>query len=258
MVGAMTPAEMRVLKSLVAVMWADGKVEGSESSVLEGLIAGFGASDAEEAEVLGWAKTARSLDDVPLSELTQEDRELLLGNAALITVADGEQSSSEKEVLQRLVQLLGFSEAKAQEIIDSTRDGAIQLGTKPLEDVPRPPPLRKKLSPRGLPCFARSAAAPAPRMRSRVLAVVSASPRRVGGSSRPRRRRPSIRSPRRSRRRLVRPSAPCSAWRSLPWAASPPRARRLLDLRNLPGPLRPLLPPARCCALPRTPRASPR
>jgi uncharacterized tellurite resistance protein B-like protein len=145
MVGAMTPAEMRVLKSLVAVMWADGKVEGSESSVLEGLIAGFGASDQEEAEVLGWAKTPRSLDDVPLSELTQEDRELLLGNAALITLADGEQSASEKEILQRLVQLLGFSDAKAQEIIDSTRDGAIQLGTKPLEELPKPPPLRKKL-----------------------------------------------------------------------------------------------------------------
>lgn len=143
--GPMTPAEMRVLKSLVAVMWADGKVEGSESSVLEGLIAGFGATDAEETEVLEWAKTARTLDDVPLSELTQEDRELLLGNAALITLADGEQSSSEKEVLQRLVQLLGFSDAKAQEIIDSTRDGAIQLGTKPLEELPKPPPLRKKL-----------------------------------------------------------------------------------------------------------------
>lgn len=258
MVGAMTPAEMRVLKSLVAVMWADGKVEGSESSVLEGLIAGFGATDAEEAEVLDWAKTARSLDDVPLSELTQEDRELLLGNAALITVADGEQSSSEKEVLQRLVQLLGFSEAKAQEIIDSTRDGAIQLGTKPLEDVPRPPPLRKKLSPRGLPCFARSAVAPARRMWSRVPAVVSGSPRRADGSSRPRRRRPSIRSPHRSRPRLARPSAPCSAWRSLPWAALPPRTRHRPDLLNLPDLHRPLPPLARCCAHPRVRRASPR
>ncbi|MCS6902324.1 MAG: hypothetical protein RMJ98_21920 [Myxococcales bacterium] len=141
----MTPAEMRVLKSLVAVMWADGKVEGAESSVLEGLIAGFGASDEEEAEILSWAKTPRTLDDVPLNELTQEDRELLLGNAALITLADGEQSASEKEVLQRLVKLLGFSAAKAQEIIDSSRDGVIQLGTKPLEDLPNPPPLRKKL-----------------------------------------------------------------------------------------------------------------
>jgi len=140
----MTPAEMRVLKSLVAVMWADGKVEGAESSVLEGLLAGFGASDSEEKEVLTWAETSRSLDDVPLSELTAEDRELLLGNAALLTLADGEQSASEQEVLQQLVKMLGFSESKAKEIIESSRDGAIQLGTKPLEELPKPPPFRKK------------------------------------------------------------------------------------------------------------------
>jgi tellurite resistance protein len=147
----MTPAEMRVLKSLVAVMWADGKVEGAESSVLEGLLAGFGASDEEEKEVLSWAKTSRTLDDVPLSELTAEDRELLLANAALLTLADGEQSASEKEVLQKLVKLLGFSDSKAQEIIDSSRDGAIQLGTKPLDELPKPPPFKKKLSKRPCP-----------------------------------------------------------------------------------------------------------
>ena len=140
----MTPAEMRVLKSLVAVMWADGKVEGAESSVLEGLLAGFGASDDEERDVLDWAKTPRSLDDVPLSELTAEDRDLLLGNAALLTMADGEQSESEAEVLKTLVSLLGFDDKRAHEIIESSRDGAIQLGTKPLEDLPKPPPLRKK------------------------------------------------------------------------------------------------------------------
>lgn len=140
----MTPAEMRVLKSLVAVMWADGKVEGSESSVLEGLLAGFGASDDEEKEILSWAKTSKTLDDVPLNELNAEDRELLLGNAALLSMADGEQSASEAEVLQKLVKLLGFNDAKAKEIIDSARDGALQLGTKPLEDLPKPPPFKKK------------------------------------------------------------------------------------------------------------------
>ena len=140
----MTPAEMRVLKSLVAVMWADGKVEGAESSVLEGLLAGFGASDDEERDVLNWAKTPRSLDDVPLSELTAEDRDLLLGNAALLTMADGEQSESEAQVLQKLVAMLGFDDKRAHEIIESSRDGAIQLGTKPLDDLPKAPRLPKK------------------------------------------------------------------------------------------------------------------
>lgn len=135
---------MRVLKSLVAVMWADGKVEGSESSVLEGLIAGFGASDAEEAEVLEYAKSARTLDDVPLAELSVEDRELLLANAALLVAADGEQTDAEKDVLHKLSGLLGFADDEAKKIIDSSKDGALQLGTKPLEDLPKPPPLKKK------------------------------------------------------------------------------------------------------------------
>lgn len=145
MVSPMTPAEKRVLKSLVAVAWADGKVEDPESGVLEGLLAGFGASDEEEAEILGWAKTPRSLDDVPLAELTNEDRELLLANAALLTEADGEQSESEKVVLRQLISLLGFSEEQAKPILDSAGDGALQLGTKPLEEIKAPPvPSTKK------------------------------------------------------------------------------------------------------------------
>ncbi len=144
MVPPMTPAEMRVLKSLVAVAWADGKVEGSESSVLEGLLAGFGASDEEEAEILTWAKTPRTLDDVPLSELTTEDRELLLANAALLTEADGEQSEAEKEILDRLITMLGFTKEQAQPILDSATDGVMQLGSKPLDEIKQPPPLKKR------------------------------------------------------------------------------------------------------------------
>jgi uncharacterized tellurite resistance protein B-like protein len=143
----MTPAEKRVLKSLVAVAWADGKVDGPESGVLEGLLAGFGASDEEETEILDWAKTARSLDDVPLAELNTEDRELLLANAALLTEADGEQSESEKEILQKLITLLGFTAEQAKPILESARDGALQLGTKPLEEIkgpPKPPPSMRK------------------------------------------------------------------------------------------------------------------
>jgi tellurite resistance protein len=133
---------MRVLKSLVAVAWADGKVEGSESSVLEGLLAGFGASDEEEASILTWAKTPRTLDDVPLNELTTEDRELLLANAALLTEADGEQSEAEKQILDRLIAMLGFTKEQAQPILDSATDGVMQLGSKPLDEI-KPPPLRK-------------------------------------------------------------------------------------------------------------------
>ena len=126
----MTPNELNILKSLVVVAWADGTVEQPEASVIEGLLCAFDASEAEEKDVLDFAKQRRTLvEDLPLADLGEEDRELLLGNAALLTHADGEQSDSEKRVLDRLVELLGFSAERAKEIIDGAGDGALQLSS---------------------------------------------------------------------------------------------------------------------------------
>jgi tellurite resistance protein len=130
----MTPAEKNVVKSLVAVAWADGRVEAPEAGVIEGLLCGFDATESEEREILEWSRTRRTLkDDVPLADLGSEERELLLANAALLTHADGEQSPGEKRVLDDLVELLGFTPEQAAEIIESAADGALQLGSKVLD-----------------------------------------------------------------------------------------------------------------------------
>ena len=130
----MTPGEKNIVKCLVAVAWADGKVAAPESGVIEGLLCGFDASEDEEREILDYAKQKRTLSaDAPLKELSQEDRELLLANAALLTHADGEQSDSEKELLNKLVTLLEFDEESAGEILDSVQDGALSLGSRVLE-----------------------------------------------------------------------------------------------------------------------------
>ena len=132
----MTPSEKNIVKSLVAVAWADGKVEKPEEHVIEGLLAGFYASEEEEKEILAYAKERRTLDkDIPFFSLSQEDRELLLANAALLTHADGEQSESEKELLDKLITLLEFEANDAKEILESVRDGALRLGSNVLEDV---------------------------------------------------------------------------------------------------------------------------
>jgi len=122
-----------VLRSLVAVAWTDGQLADGEVGVIEGLLSGFDASEEEEEEILAYARTQRTLEDIPVSELTQEDKELLLSNAALITHADGEQSEDERGVLDSLIEILGFSEDEAEEIVSATRDGVLNLGTKPLD-----------------------------------------------------------------------------------------------------------------------------
>jgi tellurite resistance protein len=130
----MTPSEKNIVRSLVAVAWADGKLESGESSVIEGLLTGFDASDEEEREILEYARTRRTLEaDIPLAELSRDDRELLLANAALLTHADGEQSESETAVLSQLIAILGFSEDEADAILSGADDGALQLSTKSLK-----------------------------------------------------------------------------------------------------------------------------
>jgi tellurite resistance protein len=131
----MTPSEKKVVKSLVAVAWADGKVAQPERHVIEGLLAGFDASDDEEKEVLEYARQRRTLADVPVSDLNEEERELLLANAALLTHADGDQSDGEKDLLDKLIGLLGFSKEDAGKILESVRDGAITLGSRALEPL---------------------------------------------------------------------------------------------------------------------------
>ncbi|MCC6903623.1 MAG: TerB family tellurite resistance protein [Polyangiaceae bacterium] len=132
----MTPSEKNIVKSLVAVAWADGKLEQPESHVIEGLLAGFDASDEEEKEILEYAKTKRTLEkDIPLHALGTEERELLLANAALLTHADGEQSDSEKALLDKLVELLSFAKDDADAILASVKDGALRLGSNVLEEV---------------------------------------------------------------------------------------------------------------------------
>lgn len=130
----MTPSEKNIVKSLVAVAWADGKVAAPEAGVIEGMLCGFDASEEEEQELLQYAKHKRTLtEDAPIKELSREDRELLLANAALLTHADGEQSESEQALLQKLIGLLEFNEADAQQILDSVQDGALTLSNKVLE-----------------------------------------------------------------------------------------------------------------------------
>ena len=130
----MTPGEKNIVKCLVAVAWADGKVAAPESGVIEGLLCGFDASDEEEREILAYAKHKRTLSaDAPLAELTNEERELLLANAALLTHSDGQQTESEKELLNKLVSLLQFERAAAEEIFASVKDGALNLGSRALE-----------------------------------------------------------------------------------------------------------------------------
>jgi uncharacterized membrane protein YebE (DUF533 family) len=117
----MTSREKTIVQALIALAWADGAVEGPETSVVEGLLAGFDASPEEEQEILASAKKPPGLDDLKLGALNAEERDILLSNAALLVQADGAESPAEKKMLEKLARVLGLDADEARKAVIATR-----------------------------------------------------------------------------------------------------------------------------------------
>ena len=116
-----------MVKSLVAVAWADGRMEGEETEVIEALLSAF-EIDGEDAEAIReYAKEPKSLDDVPLTDLSASDRRLLLQHAVILTFIDGNQSESERKVLEDLVQRLHLPETEAKVLLEASEARAKRL-----------------------------------------------------------------------------------------------------------------------------------
>ena len=116
---AMHDQNLAILKGLVCVAWADGKVATEEMDIIEGLLAAFSATPSEIHEVRQYAKVPRTIEDVPLTDLNGSDRRMLLHHAVLVSYADGEQSDAEVQVLKALAERLHVPAAEAQTIFES-------------------------------------------------------------------------------------------------------------------------------------------
>jgi uncharacterized tellurite resistance protein B-like protein len=115
----------------VAVAWADGSVKEPEQGIIEGLLWAFGAEEADEQEILEYAKKKRTLkDDIPVAELERADREQLLAHAALLTHADGKQTKAEEKILTSLIALLEITDADAKPILQTARERAKKLAER--------------------------------------------------------------------------------------------------------------------------------
>ncbi len=79
---------LAIVKGLVSVAWADGKLAAEESELIDGLLQAFDATASEAHEIRRFAERPRTLDDVPLTDLSAEDRRLLLHYAVLITFVE--------------------------------------------------------------------------------------------------------------------------------------------------------------------------
>lgn len=113
-----------ILKGLVAVAWADGDFADSEQQALDGLLAAFGASDEEAKDLRDYAKVPRKLEDIPLKELSSDDRRMLYSHAVLLTWVDGSQHVKEKEFLENLAKHLRLTDEEKKTIETSSSERA--------------------------------------------------------------------------------------------------------------------------------------
>lgn len=102
----MVPSDQALLRSLIAVAWADGKVAEEETALIESLIESFGADEGEAEEFRDFASTQRTLDDVPLADLDAGSRRRLLQLAVLVSYVDGVQDETERTLIYDLAERL--------------------------------------------------------------------------------------------------------------------------------------------------------
>jgi uncharacterized membrane protein YebE (DUF533 family) len=118
---------LAIVKGLVAVAWADGRIAAEETEVIDALLQAFGATPSEAHEVRKYAKTPRDIDDIPLTDLSFDDRRVLLQHAVLLTYIDGEQHEKERKILDQLCEKLRIPATEAQGLMAAAAQRARQL-----------------------------------------------------------------------------------------------------------------------------------
>jgi tellurite resistance protein len=106
------------VKSLVSVAWADGTYADAEREMVEALISAFEATDAQAKEIRSYADTQKTVDDIPIDDLSDDDCRVLLQHAVLLSYVDGVQAESEKHLIEALAKKLGIPDDEAKSLID--------------------------------------------------------------------------------------------------------------------------------------------
>lgn len=116
--------DLAIVKGLVSVAWADGRLSDSELSLIDALLDAFSASPSEVLEVRRYAAEPRALDDIPITDLSYDDRRVLLQHAVLLSFVDGEQHDKEKQLIEQLCERLRIPHSEALGIIQAAEERA--------------------------------------------------------------------------------------------------------------------------------------
>lgn len=118
---------LAILKGLVTVAWADGRMAGEEKEVLEALLQAFEATPSEAHEVRLFAREPKKLSDVPLHDLSADARRLLLQHAVLLSFVDGAQDQKEKQIIDELCEVLRIPSIESRGLVAAAEERAKSL-----------------------------------------------------------------------------------------------------------------------------------
>jgi len=114
----MREENLAIVKSLVSVAWADGEFADKEREMVDALIAAFEATEEQAAEIRAYSAEKKTLEDIPVYDLSRDDRRVLVQHAVLLTYVDGEQHESEKKFIEELCKALEISDDEAKALIE--------------------------------------------------------------------------------------------------------------------------------------------
>jgi uncharacterized tellurite resistance protein B-like protein len=115
---------MAIVKSLVSVAWADGVYAKEEREMVEALIAAFDASDEDAKIIRDYAEEKKTIDDVPVTDLSADDRRVLVQHAVLLTFVDGKQDDVEKAFIGTLCEKLRIPDEEARPLVEAAEGRA--------------------------------------------------------------------------------------------------------------------------------------
>jgi len=109
---------MAIVKSLISVAWADGTFADAEREMVEALISAFDSTEEQAKEVRDYAAAKKTIDDIPIDDLSDDDCRILLQHAVLLSYVDGVQHESEKHLIEALAKKLGIPDDEAKSLIE--------------------------------------------------------------------------------------------------------------------------------------------
>jgi tellurite resistance protein len=118
----MEASDRALIRSLIAMAWADGKVAEEERALIDAIIESFAVSVEEAAELRQFGQEPRTLDDVPLNDLDHGSRRRLLQLAVMVSYVDGDFDETERALLSDLAHRLDIPlDERAALLEDSAR-----------------------------------------------------------------------------------------------------------------------------------------